>query len=207
MSESCGGPVLDQELSKLQALLERQGEPNDDVENSPSLAEVRDYSLSLASAYPNNPRVACAVGIIAYEAFMSGIADASDVERPLLQCLECQPGNQLAIIHLAYLYYDVREYEKCYFQLTKLDRNYFVSINQLWRVIKADELLLCCRIRKEDPTLATGDFRDFFSELAQTPMEDVPALTELEDTVLETAESPVWKNIDTNFVKYKLGTF
>lgn len=64
----------------------------------------------------------------------------------LHQTLELNSTHNFAMLYLGYLYYDNKNYEKAISYFDRLDSDYFLNIDQKWRVIKNTELIICCRI-------------------------------------------------------------
>ncbi len=120
------------------------------------------------------------------------IYDFPDYEKPFLaekyfaDAVEKNPNHQFAIMYLGHCYFDTKRFSEALSCFEKIDEDYFISHDKLWRVLKLHELALCCKIRINLKENFLDEFNQFTDELKKTPDEDVPVPSEFAVTLAET---------------------
>ena len=66
-------------------------------------------------------------------------------EKSLKRAIEIRPDYNWSIMYLGHLYFDEKKYKKALKLFEKLNHKYFVELDLYWRVIKYQELILCCK--------------------------------------------------------------
>ena len=67
----------------------------------------------------------------------------------LKEALKLEINHTFSNIYLGHLYYDNKEYDKAKVHFEKIDQDYLYNLDQRWRVLKIQELILCCDIGKK----------------------------------------------------------
>ena len=105
---------------------------------------------------PKDAEATYAVALTWYH--RSGSPNRRECVSWLLRTEEIDPHFPWVPLYLGYTSFDEADYKAAHRHFTRVDRSFFSSIDQHWRNLKTDELLLVCQMR--------GDFdRPAFSSL------------------------------------------
>lgn len=199
--------IIEQELNKLSAVFYAEPGLDDLSETSSrrSSANAWKLAIELRGKYPDDPKVACAAGLVAYEGFLNGVVDRNDAAKQLFDCVRLWPGDPDGTLYLGFILYDSRRFDEAFEWLAKVDLDHFENIDQRWKAIKAQELRLSCRLRANDPSLDIRDFESYFESVLNEDMDDVPDPWELLEAVCDLPPSAAIRNrIDINYVTTQL---
>ena len=107
----------------------------------------------------------------------------SNTEKYLLKAYELDNKNMYAPLYLLHHYYDIKKYREALALSKSIDLNFFLRKNQLWRKLKAIELILCCKFRLNANNIDDTEISTFMSLLKSTPEEDQPIPYEIDETL------------------------
>ena len=68
------------------------------------------------------------------------------VVKNLKRAIELDENHSFSNLYLGHYYFDVQKYVEAIRFFEKLDSNFFCQIDQEWRNLKNQELILCCKI-------------------------------------------------------------
>jgi tetratricopeptide (TPR) repeat protein len=106
---------------------------------------------------PDDAEYAYALGLCWYDYPEPNPARSSNVEKFLKRALELSPGHQFALLYLGHLYFDERRYREALERFESVSPDFFEKLDQQWRVLKLEELILCCRLYLHPQEVASKD--------------------------------------------------
>jgi tetratricopeptide (TPR) repeat protein len=103
----------------------------------------------LTTAEPKNSDAFHLLGLCWYE-FPEISADTQrHAEKAFRDALAIDPEHQYANLFLGHVLFDMMRYEEADQRFAMIDPKFFIARTQQWRVVKNDELRLCCRLELE----------------------------------------------------------
>ena len=160
------------------------------------LAQARQNVIDCLMQAPEDPFINYLAGLTMYKSFCEDETYGPKAEYYLSKASSLDPTNQFACLFLGHLYFDTKRFQEALARFTTVDQGYFKSINQLWRVLTINELILCCRLFLNDYSLSMDDFDVLVSEFLSTEPIDVPIPWEIIDCLSKTRTHSVWRVLD-----------
>lgn len=108
----------------------------------------------ITSADPENSEAFHLLGLCWYELPNVSNDTQRKAEDAFRRCLKIDPGHQYANLFLGHVLFDTKRYEEANERFAKIDPDFFAARTQQWRVVKNDELRLCCRLETESGGVA-----------------------------------------------------
>jgi tetratricopeptide (TPR) repeat protein len=71
---------------------------------------------------------------------------SENCEAALKKAIEIKPDDDWSNMYLGHLYFDEKKFEIALHQFEKVNSNYFDALDLHWRVLKLEELVLCCKL-------------------------------------------------------------
>ena len=146
----------------------------------------------ITSAEPENSEAFHLIGLCWYTLPEDSADNDRQAEKAFRHCLAIDPEHQYANLFLGYLLFDIRRYEEAHERFVKIDPDFFVTQTQQWRVVKNDELRLCCRLELRPASVAFHEL-DALCERYETD-EELPVPGEIVscvDQLVKRGELPV----------------
>lgn len=97
------------------------------------------------------------LGLCWYELPAELPESTSSAERAFRAALSFEPHHQYANLYLGHVLFDTRRFEEALVHFELVDSGYFTERGQRWRVIKNEELKLCCRLRIRPEAITRAD--------------------------------------------------
>lgn len=94
---------------------------------------------------PENYRCWYLLGLIWYNFSFGSEERNLNCEKALKNAINIKPDDNWANMYLGHLYFDQRKFDIALTQFEKLNSKYFDELDLHWRVLKYEELILCCR--------------------------------------------------------------
>ena len=108
----------------------------------------------LTSSEPENADAFHLIGLCWYKLPEASAERERKAEEAFRSCLAIDPEHQYANLFLGHVLFDMRRYEEALERFVKVDPNFFIARTQQWRVVKNDELRLCCRLELRRASVA-----------------------------------------------------
>ncbi|MBX7169783.1 MAG: hypothetical protein K1X72_02425 [Pyrinomonadaceae bacterium] len=86
------------------------------------------------------------LGLIWYNFSFNSKERSENCEKALKKSIEIRPDYNWSNMYLGHLYFDQRKFEIALSQFEKLSSEYFKELDLYWRVLKYEELILCCKL-------------------------------------------------------------
>lgn len=67
-------------------------------------------------------------------------------ESALKKAIELNPNDNWSNMYLGHLYFDEKKFDIALYQFEKISCKYFDELDLHWRVLKLEELILCCKL-------------------------------------------------------------
>lgn len=87
------------------------------------------------------------LGLCWYELPDGGDDALREAEAAFRAALTKEPDHQYANLYLGYVLFDTGRYREAYARCSDVNATYFAQRDQQWRVVKNEELKLCCRLQ------------------------------------------------------------
>ena len=129
------------------------GEP-DEGQREHVLLELIDRLRAVTSDQPKNSDAFHLLGLCYYDLSNISAETQRQAEDAFRSCLEIDPAHQYANLFLGHVLFDMKRYAEADERFAKIDPDFFAAKTQQWRVVKNDELRLCCRL--ETATTSVG---------------------------------------------------
>lgn len=151
--------------------------------------------------FPEDSDASHMMGLVIYA--FSGLEKLQIAEKYFAAAVKINPKNQFAIMYLGHCYFDTKRFSDALVYFEKINEDYFILDDKLWRIIKLHELILCCQIQTNLIDNFLEKFTQFINELKVTPDEDIPVPFEFAQTLAETKNSLLWQKVDREKVVEK----
>lgn len=86
------------------------------------------------------------LGLIWYNFSFDSKERSENCEKALKKAIEFRPDYNWSNMYLGHLYFDQRKFKLALSQFEKLSSEYFKELDLYWRVLKYEELILCCKL-------------------------------------------------------------
>ncbi len=86
------------------------------------------------------------LGLIWYNFSFDSKERSENCEKALKKAIEIRPDYNWSNMYLGHLYFDQRKFDQALSQFEKLSSEYFKDLDLYWRVLKYEELILCCKL-------------------------------------------------------------
>jgi tetratricopeptide (TPR) repeat protein len=150
---------------------------------------------------PEGADVNYVAGLVMYYSFSLNEKYGEASEKYFLKAVKFNPQHQFARMYLGHYYYDVEAYKKALSYFETVDEDYFISIDQRWRVLKLHELIMCCKIFLDSSDVTIKSFDNLTQEYLHTPGEDVPIPSELIIALVKTKKNPIWSRVERESIR------
>jgi tetratricopeptide (TPR) repeat protein len=160
------------------------------------LANAREAVAECLKVEADSADVNYIAGLVMYRSFCIDERYGERAEEYLRRANRLNPNHQFARLYLGHYYYDIGEYSRALEYFESVNENYFTSIDQVWRVLKLHELILCCKMFVASRELTEGSFEALAKEYLAASPEDVPVPTEIVAALAKTVNSSIWSTID-----------
>lgn len=201
MKENNSGNTVEKCLEELQLILNRASCAENETEERKLLNIGRKKSFDCLKKSHNNAEANFAVGLVMYKSHTENESYGKLAVKYLEKAVELKPNHELSKLYLGHYFYDVKDYEKALFYFENVDKDYFTRINQHWRKLNLNELILCCKIFLGDSNINLKDFYELEDEYLQADSEDVLVPFELAQAIYQTENGVIWKKLDVESVK------
>ena len=165
------------------------------------LADARQAVVNCLKTEADNADMNYIAGLVMYRSFCIDERYGEKAEEYLRKANRLNPDHQFALLYLGHYYYDIGEYSCALEYFESVNENYFTSIDQVWRVLKLHELILCCRMFLASSDLTEGSFETLAKEILAASSEDLPVPTEILSALRKTVNSSIWSTIDRKVVE------
>lgn len=118
----------------------------DEHERSQALKKLIVDLESLTSAEPQNSDAYHLLGVCWYELPEISVATQQHAEKAFRNALATDPEHQYANLFLGHVLFDTSQYEEADQRFASIDEEFFIARTQEWRLVKNEELRLCCRL-------------------------------------------------------------
>jgi tetratricopeptide (TPR) repeat protein len=135
-------------------------------------------------------------GLVMYYSFSSNEKYGQASEKYFQKAVKINPQHQFARMYLGHYNYDIQEYKKALSYFEAVNKDYFISIDQRWRILKLHELILCCKMLLDYSDITTESFDELTREYLNSPWEDVPVPFELMAALVKTKNHQIWTKVD-----------
>ena len=85
---------------------------------------------------------------------------------------QLNPKHRWVPLYLGYQLFDDGEYNLAYKEFARVERDFFTSIDQHWRNLKTDELVLVCRVCGDFPVVSLQDVSTLVTRYVSASEED-----------------------------------
>ena len=116
---------------------------------SESLNQLIEDLGSLTSREPKNSDAFHLLGLCWYELSEISVDTQLHSEKAFRDALAIEPEHQYANLFLGHVLFDMKRYEEADQRFAMIDPEFFIARTQQWRLVKNDELRLCCRLELE----------------------------------------------------------
>ena len=127
---------------------------SDESRRAQILGDLAAQLSSLTSAEPKNSEAFHLLGLCWYELPTVTAETQRQAEDAFRCCLAIDPEHQYANLFLGHVLFDTKRYEEADERFARIDRSFFAAQTQQWRIVKNDELRLCCRLETETTEVA-----------------------------------------------------
>lgn len=98
--------------------------------------------------------------------------DPEKAEAAFQAALAIDPAHQYANLYLGHVLFDTGRYAEARERFEQIDPAYFTARRQVWRILKNDELILCCHLETEPASVTDGAIDTLCQRYETTPEED-----------------------------------
>lgn len=127
---------------------------SDESRRAQILSDLAAQLSSLTSAEPKNSEAFHLLGLCWYELPNVTAETQRQAEDAFRCCLAIDPEHQYANLFLGHVLFDTKRYEEADERFARIDSNFFAAQTQQWRIVKNEELRLCCRLETETAEVA-----------------------------------------------------
>lgn len=119
-------------------------------------------------------------------------------ENALKKAIAIRPDYNWSNMYLGHLYFDQRKFDKALSQFEKLSSQYFNQLDLYWRVLKYEELILCCKLYLNFDGVEIIEVEKYTKSCEKWNEEDVIFTLEIIRCLVELSEN---KNIERTKLK------
>ena len=188
-------------LSVVVELLDSATSADAEESRAQCLADAREAVIDCLKAEADSADVNYIAGLVMYRSFCIDERYGERAEEYLRKATGLNPDHQFARLYLGHYYYDIGEYSRALECFKSVNENYFTSIDQVWRVLKLHELILCCQMFVASRDLTEGSFETLAKDYVAASSEDVPVPTEILAALAKTVNRSIWSTIDRGVVE------
>lgn len=188
-------------LEEIQLILRKLSSAENEEDEKRLLLIGREKSFECLEKNAGDAETNFAVGLVMYNSHTEDKKYGKYAVEYLRKTLEINPKHELSKLYLGHYFYDIKDYEKALTYFQNIDKDFFTKINQNWRTLKLNELILCCKIFLSDSSISLQDFNKLENEYLRADSEDVLVPFELAQAIYQTKNQLIWKRLDLQLVK------
>lgn len=102
-----------------------------------------------------------------------------NVKEYLYKALDSEPSHAYARMYLGHHLFDCREYEAARHHFKLVDVEFFRKKEQLWRIVKLYELIVCCELYIKKGSCDESALFDYIESIRNNKDNDLPCPTEI----------------------------
>lgn len=159
--------LMHERLSDL--IWEAQGEADHEIANR-LFVDAEQLAKQILEMEPYDARATYAVALTWYHRWPP--SDRQNCIEWLRRTEQIDPDFPWAPLYLGYQFFDTGNYAEALQQFSRVDREFFASIEHHWRNLKTDELMLVCRMRGESERLEMSSLTELTSNYINAEPED-----------------------------------
>jgi tetratricopeptide (TPR) repeat protein len=183
-------------IAKVESLIDQAETSHTEEARATALASAVALADQCLKASPKEADCWFIKGLAMYHSLTAENDLGNQVEQCLNQALHLDENHQFARLYLGHYYYDTERFDQALSEFKKVDESYFSSINQIWRVPKLRELILCCKLNLNSSDIDIHMLISLIEEYDHTPSEDAPIPLEIAITLMRTRNNPIWQRIN-----------
>jgi tetratricopeptide (TPR) repeat protein len=111
-------------------------------------------------------------------------------ETALKRAIELNPDDNWSNMYLGHLYFDEKKYEIALHQFEKVSSKYFDDLDLHWRVLKLEELTLCCKLYLNFNRIEDVEIEKYAKKCEKTDESEYVFSLEILRCVLELSQKP-----------------
>jgi tetratricopeptide (TPR) repeat protein len=111
-------------------------------------------------------------------------------ETALKKAIELKPDDDWSNMYLGHLYFDEKKFEIALHQFEKVSSEYFDGLDLHWRVLKLEELILCCKLYLDFDRIEDVKIEKYAEKCEKTDESKYVFPLEMMRCVLELSEKP-----------------
>ncbi|GAA5510700.1 hypothetical protein [Novipirellula caenicola] len=138
---------LDALYSDAERLLDDESVADDDHVKRTLVDTAIEKATELVHRSPDNPDFHHLLGLAWYHHPDKTDARLDQIRSAFQRALSLDPQHQFANQYLGYINFDVADYADAYERFASTNHEFFFSIDQKWRSLKATELAFVCQLR------------------------------------------------------------
>jgi tetratricopeptide (TPR) repeat protein len=135
-------------------------------------------AIAMLQAAPTEPSTAAdalhLLGLCWYELPQGGEEELQKAKDAFVAALDFDPNHQYANLFLGHALFDMGQYDDALARFRRFDTSYFRARDQEWRVVKNDELILCCRLQTDETGVTLDDVDEVCQRYESDPELPVP---------------------------------
>ncbi len=141
------------------------------------------------------------LGLIWY-CFPSDYQERSiNCETALKKAIELKPNDNWSNMYLGHLYFDEKKFDIALHQFAKISPKYFDELDLHWRVLKLEELILCCKLYLDFDKVEDVEIENYAKKCKKTDESEYVFPLEIMRCVLELSEK---SDVDKSKLKHIL---
>ena len=122
----------------------------------------------LIGDHPDNSQYQHLAGLCWYHYPSDDVTRTVKATLHFSKALEIDPAHQFANIYLGYLEFDNGNYNKALNYFERVQSDYFLSLDQQWRILKNNELKICCRLYIDVNSVSTEEIANLVEDYLAT---------------------------------------
>lgn len=143
-----------------------------------AFATAERLASQLLASNPNDADVCYAIALTWYHRWLP-----KNERRTCLQWLEkadeLDPQHPWVPLYLGYQHFDDEQYSDAIAAFSRVNHDYFASIDHHWRNLKTRELMICCRVRIGSSDAELGTLSQLVSDYKTSEIFDRPVPSEI----------------------------
>lgn len=156
-----------------------QAEDDSDQANR-RFSQVEQTAREILESRPDDPDACYAIALSWYHRRLPAEQRRPQVYEWLQRARVLAPDHPWVPLYFGYQSFDDGLYQPAFDWFARVDRGYFASLDQGWRNLKTEELMLCCRILDmQHPPVSYRLLRELVSAYLATGEQDQPLPTEI----------------------------
>lgn len=175
-------PDFEQMHQQLGSMIEDAQADQDHDSANRTFAAAEQLGRQIIDAHPNDAEACYAIALTWYHRWLPQ-SECRNCVQWFHRTAELAPDHPWGPLYLGYQYFDDEEYDDAFAQFSRVDRDYFASIEHHWRNIKTRELMLCCRIHGAFPTVDCDSLKELVSDYIAAEIVDCPIPSEIIKTL------------------------